>query len=208
MVTLAVHLGQVALAIVVVVGLTVVATWLLHWRRRDVWQQLAMARGLTFSDRSDGPRIRGAIQGRTVEAITEDASSDRDIGGVEVLRMSVILQGFPAGLTAEGVPGLIGDLAVLTEDRIDFEPEEFNRDVLVQGDEDVARNYWTGPRRDAFLELVRTAPCDQVSIRDGRLTAELREVVSDRQRLEHLLDQLLDAARVLDQIVPHRERDQ
>jgi len=202
---LAAHTGQIALIVAAVVGLIAVTTWLLNRRRRDVWGQLAINRGLIYSDRSDGPRLQGSLQGRSVAVTTDDASSDRDIGGVEVVRMTVSLQGIPTGMTAEGVPGLMGDLAALAEDRVDFEPEEFNRDVLIQGDAQAARSYWTDPRKGVFLEMVRTAPCDQVYIRDGRLTAELREVVSDRQRLEQLLDQLLAAANILDEPASDRK---
>lgn len=191
----AVQVGLVILAIVAVVGLL---TWALKRRRRDVWHELALARNLTFAERSDGPRVSGLLDGRSVEVSIDDVSSDRDLGGVEMVRIAVGLTGVPREMTAEGVPGLIGDLAVLAEERISFEQEPFNHNVLVQGDEPQARAYWTPARQNAFLQLVETLPCDQVEIRQQRLIAELREIVSDRRRLDQILDGLLGAASTLD----------
>lgn len=208
MLTIAAQFEQIALLILVIIAIGAMTTWMLRRRRRDVWQQLARTRGLTFSDPSDGPRIRGMIDERAVEVTTDDTSSDRDFGGVEVVRLSVSLQKVPIGMTAEGVPGLIGDLAVLAEESVELEPEEFHRDVLIRGDGNAARSYWTEHRKHVFLALVRTAPCDQVFIRDGRLTAEMREVVSDHHRLEQLLEQLLDAATVLDEPAGQQGHDQ
>ncbi|MCA9109244.1 MAG: hypothetical protein KDA52_04800 [Planctomycetaceae bacterium] len=198
MVTLSAHLGQVLSLLIGIIGLIAVTTWLLKRRRRDVWQRLASARNLQFSDHPDGPRVQGTAQGRVIEVTTDDHSSDRDVGGVEVVQISVGIHGVPNSMTAEGTPGLIGNLTVLAEERINFEQKEFSQDVLVQGNENHARQYWTDQRIEAFLRIVRTALCDQVYIRDGQLTAVLREVVSDQERLEQLLDQLLEAAIVLD----------
>jgi len=193
----AVQIGLVILAIVVATGLL---TWGLRKRRRDVWHDLARARGLTFAERTDGPRVSGRLEGRTVEVSIDDVSSDRDLGGVEMIRIAVELEGVPREMTTEGVPGLIGDLAVLAERRIDFEQEPFHHNALVQGDEMQSRAYWTPSRQKTFLQLVETLPCDQVEIRDGRVIAELREIVSDRRRLEQILDGLLGAASSLDNL--------
>jgi hypothetical protein len=200
--TLAANTVQVVLVVlvgVVAVGAIIWAvTWALQRRRRDVWHRLARSRGLTFVDSTDGPRVSGHLEGRAVEVSVDDFSSDRDLGGVEVVRIAVDLHGVPQAMSAEGVPGLIGDLAVLAEERIDFEPEAFRRNVLVQGDESQARAYWTPSRQDTFVNLVETLPCDQVEIREGRAIAELREIVSDRRRLEQILDGLMGAAAALD----------
>jgi hypothetical protein len=176
-----------------------IITWLLKRRRRDVWRELARRHGLTFAERLDGPRVTGQTDGRRVDVFINDASSDRDVGGVEVVRIAVAVRGVPRGMTAEGVPGLIGDLALLAENRIEFQPEDFNRDVLVKGDEAEARSYWNERRKQAFLGLVRTAPCDQIVLREGTLAAELREIVSDRSQLEQLMHQLHHSASVLEE---------
>ena len=199
MTTLALSFGQIVLIAICAIGVVAVITWLLKRRRRDVWRDLARRHGLTFAERSDGPRVTGRTDGRRVEVFINDASSDRDVGGVEVVRIAVGLRGVPGGMTAEGVPGLIGDLAVLAEKRIEFQPEEFNRDVLVKGEEAAARDYWNEQRKQAFLDLVRTAPCDQIVLREGTLAAELREIVSDRRRLEQLMHQLLHSAALLEE---------
>lgn len=193
----AVQIGLVILAIVIVGGLL---TWGLQRRRRDVWHELARRRGLTFAERTEGPRVSGQLEGRTVEISIDDFGSDRDVGGVEVVRIAIGLRGVPVGMSAEGVPGLIGDLAVLAEERIAFEHDEFHHNALVQGDESQARVYWTPPRQNAFVQLVKTLPCDQVEIREGRVIAELREIVSDQRRLEQILDGLLGAAASLDDL--------
>jgi hypothetical protein len=200
--TLAANTVQLVLGIsigVIAVGAVVWAvTSALHRRRRDVWHGLARSHGLRFADDADGPRVSGAVEGRAVEVSVDDFSSDRDVGGVEVVRIAVELHGVPAAMSAEGVPGLIGDLAALAEERIHFEQEPFNHNVLVQGDESPARTYWTHRRQNTFLQLVETLPCDQVEIREGRAIAELREIVSDRRRLEQILDGLMNAAPALD----------
>jgi hypothetical protein len=190
-----IEVGLLVLAMLAVGGL---ATWALNRRRRDVWHELAVARGLTFSDRSDGPRVSGHLDGRLVEVSLDDFSSDRDLGGVEVVRIAVALYGVSPAITAEGIPGLIGDLAALGEERVHFSSEAFQHNVLVSGDDAQARAYWSPPRQEAFLELVQKLPCDQVELRGGRVIAELREVVSDRGRLERILDGLLHAAASLD----------
>lgn len=191
----AVQIGLVVLAIVVVAG---ASTWALKKRRRDVWHELALSRGLAFSERTEGPRVSGRIDARRIEVSIDDVSSDRDLGGVEMVRIAVELADVPPEMTAEGVPGLIGDLAAIAEERIHFEQEPFNHNVLVQGDQTQARAYWTPARQNTFLQLVETLPCDQVEIREGRLIAELREIVSDRRRLEEILDRLLGSASTLD----------
>jgi len=195
---LALQFGEVVLLLLAVMIAVSIITWLVRRRRQDVWKELANRRGLRFADRKEGPRITGQLQGRSVTVNVDEESSDRDVGGVEVVLISVGVNGFPPNVTAEGVPGLIGDLVGLSEDRINFEPEEFHRDVLIKGDETEARNYWSNHRKEVFLKLVRTAQCDQVTIRDGVLVAELREIVSDRIRLEQLLDELMNAAKILD----------
>jgi hypothetical protein len=200
--TLAANTAQLVLVIfigvIAVGGIIWAATRALHQRRRNVWDELARSRGLTFSDDTDGPRVSGSLEGRAVEVSVDDFSSDRDVGGVEVVRIAVELHGVPRAMSAEGVPGLIGDLAALAEERIHFEQEPFNHNVLVQGDESPARTYWTHRRQTTFLQLVETLPCDQVEIREARVIAELREIVSDRSRLEQILDRLMSAAPTLD----------
>ncbi|MDX1571322.1 MAG: hypothetical protein R3200_12630, partial [Xanthomonadales bacterium] len=106
----------------------------------------------------------------------------------------------PDDMTAEGEPGLIGDLVLAAEDRIRFQDDtDFDQSVLVQGDDAGAiRDYWTAARRAAFLRLVESAPCDIVRIENGHLVGQLREVVSQVDRLERLLDDLLQAADELD----------
>lgn len=195
---IAVNVTEVGLLVLAMLAVGGLATWSLKRRRRDVWHELAQARGLHFSDRSEGPRVRGHLDGRLVEVSLDDFSSDRDLGGVEVVRIAVALRGVSPAMTAEGIPGLIGDLAALGEQRLDFSSEPFQQNVLVRGDEAQTRDYWSSPRQDAFVQLVQTLPCDQVELRGGRLIAELREVVSDRGRLEQILDGLLRAAATLD----------
>lgn len=195
---IAVNVTEVGLLVLAMIAVGGLATWSLNRRRRDVWHELALARGLLFSERSEGPRVRGHLDGRLVEVSLDDFSSDRDLGGVEVVRIAVALRGVSPAMTAEGIPGLIGELAALGEQRVDFASEPFQQNVLVRGDEAQTRDYWSSPRQDAFVQLVQTLPCDQVELRGGRLVAELREVVSDRARLEQILDGLLRAAATLD----------
>lgn len=192
--------GQLALIVVAIAGLVAGAAWLLKRRRHDVWSEFARRRGLTFLAPPEGPAVTGRSDGRAVAVTTTGSSSDRGVGGVAVVRMSVGLNNVPPGMTAEGVPGLIGDLAVLAEDRIEFEEEEdFSRDVLVKAeDEPAARTWWSRDRQQAFLQLVTQAPSDHVAIRNATLVAEFREVVSDRNHLDRLLDLLLTAAPRLD----------
>ena len=199
MTTLATSTAQVALLAAVLLASVAIATLLLKRRRQDVWQALARRHGLTFCGPPLEPRITGHIQGRPIEVAVEDGGSDRDMGGVEAIQMSVGLRGVPGDMSAEGIPGLIGDLAALAEERISFEQEGFHRDVLVKGNQVASiREYWSGLRQQTFLSLVENAPCDQISIREGALIAELREIVSDRNQLEQLLNQLLVAAESLD----------
>jgi hypothetical protein len=195
---LAVNVIRVGLVTLIVAVAVIAITWMLKRRRRDVWRELARRRGLAFGDGDDGPRLSGQFAERTVEVSIDDFSSDRDLGGVEVVRIAVELERVPGGLTAEGIPGLIGDLSALGEQRIEFEPVPFQQNVLVQGDEGPARAYWTAARQDAFVRLVDTLPCDQIELRDGRVIAELREIVSDRRRLEQIIDGLVNSASTLD----------
>jgi hypothetical protein len=197
--TIAESAGQITLLVVAIVGVVAIATWLLNRRRRDVWRALARRHRLTFVEPPEGPRITGRIGGRSVEVVIQDAGSDRDVGGVEVIRMSLSLHGVPIPMCAEGISGLIGDVTALAEERIEFEEEDFNRNVLIEADDEHrVRAYWTRPRQQAFLELMETAPCDQIAIRDGALSAELREIVSHRGQLEQLIDQLMTTASILD----------
>jgi hypothetical protein len=198
--TLAVNAVQIGLITLLVAVAVLVVTWMLKQRRRDVWRQLARKRGLHYVEGGDGPRVSGRIAGRSVEVSIDDFSSDRDLGGVEVVRIAVELARVPDGLTAEGIPGLIGDLAALGEQRIAFEPERFQQNVLVRGDEGPARDYWTSARQNAFVELVETLPCDQVELREGCVIAETREIISDGQQLDQILNGLLSAAPRLDHV--------
>ncbi len=196
---LAASVMQVISITLAVIAVVAIATWLLNRQRHDVWSRIAKRYGLSYVAPPDGPRVTGQRQGRTIRIEFDDAGSDRDIGGVEVIRVSVGLHDVPPDMTAEGVPGLIGDLAMLTEVRIEFDASEFNRDVLVKAeDEQLTRAYWDDRRQLVFLQLIETAPCDQIMIRNNSLIAELREMVSDRNRLESLLDRLSDAAARLD----------
>ncbi|MCA9077989.1 MAG: hypothetical protein KDA93_23370 [Planctomycetaceae bacterium] len=183
-------------AVIVVMAVT---TWVLNRRRSDVWSHVANRYSLRYVPPPEGPLVIGDVEGRAVRMEYDEASSDRDLGGVENVRISVGLTGVPPGMTAEGVPGLLGDLAILAEERIEFDLPDFNRDVLVKAkDEQAARAYWDEHRQRVFLDLMEAAPCDQVLICDGSLVAELRELVSDRERLQTLMSQLLAKAPQLD----------
>ena len=189
--------------LVMVLGVLIVAalvTVALRSRRGKAWHQLAKRHGLRFEERDEGPRVLGELNGRKVEIRIAGESSDRELGGVEVLRMAVDLRDVPDDMTAEGEPGLIGDLVLAAEDRIRFQDDtDFDQSVLVQGDDAGAiRDYWTAARRAAFLRLVESAPCDIVRIENGHLVGQLREVVSQVDRLERLLDDLLRTADELD----------
>ena len=189
------------IAVLVGVGVAVaVLTVVLKRRRGQTWHQLARNRGLHFEEGADGPRVFGEQDDRSVDVRVASASSDRELGGVEVLRMAVALSDVPRGMTAEGEPGLIGDLVLASEERITFpSAPDFDRNVLVKGDNEAAiRAWWTVERRKTFTRLAESAPCDSVLIEDGQLIAQLREVVSDLDRLNGLLDQLLSAAAMLD----------
>lgn len=199
MTTITASAGQVALVVAAVVVAVAAVTWFLNSRRRDEWQKVARKHGLRFIEPPEGPRVSGDIDGRPIEIAIDDGGSDRDVGGVETIHLAVGLRGLPPGMTAEGIPGLIGDLTALAEERIHFEEQDFHRNVLVKAGEELpARRYWNQRRQHAFLSLLHEAPCDQVAIRDNSLVAELREIISNEGQLGHLLDQLLKAAPTLD----------
>ncbi|MCA9113125.1 MAG: hypothetical protein KDA52_24450 [Planctomycetaceae bacterium] len=198
--TLAASTLQWIIILFAVIGVMAVTTWVLNRRRIDVWSQVAKRYGLKYVPPPEGPLVIGDVEGRAVRMEYDEASSDRDLGGVENVRISVGLTGVPPGMTAEGVPGLLGDLAILAEERIEFDAPDFDRDVLVKAeDEQSVRAYWDEHRQRVFLDLIEVAPCDQVLICDSGLRTELRELVSDRDRLQALLDQLLAKAPQLDQ---------
>lgn len=197
--TLAATVGKWVLGTLVILGLVAIVSWTLRRRRSDVWQQLARRRGLKFVETTEGPRISGEVEGRRVQIATDTTSSDQDVGGVAVVQMSVALRGVPADMRAEGIPGIIGDLAALTEDRVHFDGEMFDRHVLIRGENEAAiRQFWSESRQQTFLELVERELSDQIAIENAALIAEVREIVSDRQILEAILDSLLTAASRLD----------
>lgn len=188
--------------VVIAIGVVAVAafvSWLLILRRRHVLEALARRRGLHFRQGPDGPRVTGPLNARRVDIGVSSSSSDRDLGGVAVLQMSVSLTGVPAGMTVEEVLPAFGPLIEHSADRVAFSESEFARHVVVKGsDESAIRAYWTPARQAAFLELVRTAECDQVALQHGALVAEWREILSDLGGLDQLLDLLLSVAPELD----------
>jgi hypothetical protein len=202
---LAASAGQILLLIVAVVCVVSLGTWLLKRRRRDVWHALARERGLRFRERGREPHLTGQLQGRRVEVATDDSSSDHDVGGVVVVKIRAGLRGVPPQMTVAGIPGLVGDVATLMEDRITFSEEDFDRHVVVKGQpEEEIRRYWTRSRQERLLELIEHAPCDQVAMEEGSIVAEERDIVSDPAQLNTLLDLLLDAAPILDAAGEHR----
>lgn len=186
---------------VILVSLVVLAaglSWFLRKHRRDVWQQWAHSKRLTYLAPPAGPRITGQI-GRYQVTVESHAEGSDTEGPVEIVRFCVTLEGLPANLDAEGVPGLIGELAQLGEDRILTGDETFDRDVIVRANENRQEilDFWTPVRREAFLKLVNEAPCDQILLQGETLIGEEREIISSQQHLDRLADALLSAADVL-----------
>lgn len=178
--------------------LVLALSWFLRKHRRDVWRQWAQSKGLAYLAPPEGPRITGQIGGYrlTVEAHAEGSDTE---GPVEIVRCCVTLEGVPADLDAEGVPGLIGGLARLGEDRIPTGDEIFDREVIVRenGNRQEILDYWDSARRAAFLKLVHEAPCDQILLQGQTLIGEEREIISSLQHLDRLADALLSAAELL-----------
>lgn len=185
----------------IVVSLIVLAlglSWFLRKHRRDVWRQWAQSKGLTYVPPPAGPRITGQIGGYQVTVEAHNHGSDAE-GPVEIVRCSVTLNGIDLELDAEGVPGLIGELAQLGENRIPTGDETFDRNVIVRGDGEARDilDYWNSARREAFLTLVNEAPCDQILLQGRTLIGEEREIISSLQHLDQLAHALLSAADVL-----------
>ncbi len=197
---LAASTGQVVMIAVATIGPVAMISWLLKRRRRDTWQTFARRHHLAFANSTASPRVRGQLQGRSIEVATVETGSDQDVGGVAVVTMSIGLRSAPSGMTAEGMPGLIGDLATLMEDRVEFVDHlHFHNHAIVKGhDESLIRKYWNESRQGAFLRLIEQAPCDQIAIHESLLVAELRDIVSNHDQLERLLSLLMAAAGELD----------
>ncbi|REJ77224.1 MAG: hypothetical protein DWQ34_21930 [Planctomycetota bacterium] len=146
----------------------------------------------------EGPRLSGTINGRSVELAATQQGSDTE-AAIAVVHVSVELHDAPPEMTAEGIPGFVGHLAALGQERIELGAPEFDRDVLIRGaDESLVRAYWTESRRSAFLDLVRSETGDQVMLRNGRLESELREIVSELETLDGILNSLLRTAEQMD----------
>lgn len=191
-------LMSIAIA-VVLIAVVVLATWFLRKQRLDVWQHWAQSKGLTYLAPPAGPKITGRIGDQQITVESHNHGSDAE-GPVEIVRCCVTINGLGLSLDVEGIPGLIGDLAQLGEDRFHTGDEEFDRDVVVRahGDESALREYWTAPRRSAFRKLVNEAPCDQVLIEGQTLIGEERSIISTQQHLDELARALLMVAESLD----------
>lgn len=191
--------GQIVSLTLVLLGSGLAATWLLKGRRRDTWRRFARDHGLSFVESPDGPRMSGQIKDRQIDISTDDASSDHDVGGVVVVHVSLKLKHVPTDMSVEGIPGPLGDIATQLDDHIRFDNAEFDRHVLVKGaNEQLIRAYWTASRQNALLDLVESAPCDQILVKNGQLIAEMRDIVSNRQQLDVLLEMMLSRGPQLD----------
>lgn len=181
--------------VAVVVG--VMAGIILRQRRANVWRRLASRHRLKYQGSSSGPRVTGLWNDRDVEICSVHEGSDEE-AGVAVVRFNVMLRSLPTGMTAEASPGLIGDLATFGQEDIKTGVAAFDESVVVRGERESTREYWNAKRQKVFLELVRSANCDSVSIHHDRLVAEERSILSRVEQLESLLDQLVEAAPELD----------
>lgn len=191
-------LNYLAIAFALIVVL-LAATWYFRRQRLDIWQQWARLRNLTYLAPPAGPKITGSVGEHRVSVESEARGSDAE-GPVEIVRFIVVLNGEVPELDVEGIPGLIGDLAQLGENRIETGDTDFDRDVIVRrsDDEQALIDFWSPARRTAFLNLVQGAPCDQVLIKGRSLIGEERSIMTRSSHLDELADALLAAAKILD----------
>lgn len=183
----------IALALVAVAAAAIGSVWLQR-RREHEWKRVARRLKLQFSQSATGPRIRGSLRGCAVEVSTCEEGSDAE-GAVAVTRTRAAVGGLPAGMQAEGAPGLIGELTHLSEERLLTGDEAFDQNVHLLAEDRAAALRWWNPRRRAlFLDAVQHWNYDRLLLSEGFLAVEQRTLLSDHRQLEQLLLLLAGAA--------------
>lgn len=184
---------------VIVLSLIAIGAALLHRRRHREWRQLARELKLRFSPH--GPRIDGSLRGRKVVVRTSSESSDT-AAGVEVVEIQVAVHKVPVGMYVESAPGPIGELKSYLEGTAAVGDPSFDEHAVLKTDgkahAEQIQQYWELGRRRVFLQLASELEADRLTLGDGKLVAQMREVVSNRGHISRLLGTMLDAAAGLD----------
>ncbi len=193
------------LPILIFCGVVILAVYLIAYllreRRKHVFQSLAKRHGLYFVETELGPKVTGVVKSRQVVVTTTEAGSD-DEAGVVVVRVSVELKHVPPTMFAESEEALIGQLNTLGEERVLTKSDDFNNHVVLKGDSESVLNYWTTPRQSEFLSIIQAATCDQIRIENQTLSGYFRSAISDLDRTNSLLQQLLNSAQAMDAAQP------
>jgi|GEM_PF-1441109 len=188
--------GWLILLIVGLAGIALLGIWL-RQRRETAWRRVARRLRLKSRQTSTGPVVQGLHSGHRLMLRLAPDSSDTG-AGVVVGEFSVDVPGAPAGMIARAVPGVMGEIAGLAEQRLLLGDDRFDSNTHVSGEpEQAIREFWTPQRRETFLELLNTIPFDRLLLEAGLLKVERRGVLDDPDALEQELLQLLTAAQAL-----------
>jgi hypothetical protein len=178
------------------VGIALLGIWLRR-RREAAWRRVARRLRLKSRQTDTGPVVQGRHSGHRLLLRLAPDSSDTG-AGVVVGEFSVDVPEAPTGMIARAVPGVMGDIAGLAEQRLLLGDDQFDSNTHVSGEpEQAIRQFWTPHRREKFLGLLGTIPFDRLLLEEGLLKVERRGVLDDPDALEQELLQLLAAAQVL-----------